>query len=442
MRCFSKQLAAGLVCGAVLLSLTACGSGGNTRRVTGSSTSLRQLPAASESAAASEAAEPVFEDRSEEFRQAVMAAYSSAVTGQLYVLQNDYDGDGRAEAYVFSATPDEAKSQQDGKVWWSDVVIFYCSAEGEVECLYGYSDEDLEEPFYNVTLYGSAAGDDFSGCYVPAGGQKYLICQVDYNADGEYNNIVLGAARGESYQPWQSNLCTRFEPEGNDLFTIQLYGEEAQECQYVNGAFLPTEKAAGAAEGDGLSTAGLKAVWEDYFNKTGTYLYGSDYYFLPADYDDDGRKEAYLVVGDFDGTECADAFVYFVSAGGGVRNGYTIMEYKENDPIGPDLYGYLSNTEEPPTGEDQSAALLTAGSAKFMVWERSAGGSGSSSVIFGVRDGKPFESAISREYEWFYQDADGRFAAQTDDFSSMSHHDYIDHYFTYDEATHDFVETK
>jgi len=94
-----------------------------------------------------------------------------------------------------------------------------------------------------------------------------------------------------------------------------------------------------------------------------------------------------------------------------------------------DLYGYAGN----------SGSTVTAGADKFIVWELSAGGSGSQSIIYGVRDGEPYQPLISRKYEWFCC-ADGKFQAQTNDLRP-DYHAYVTHYFDYDASTGEFAET-
>ena len=60
------------------------------------------------------------------------------------------------------------------------------------------------------------------------------------------------------------------------------------------------------------------------------------------------------------------------------------------------MYGYL---------RDDSP--LSAGNQKFLLWELDAGGSGSSTLLFGVKDGVPYEPEASGSYQFFQKSSSG-----------------------------------
>ncbi len=94
---------------------------------------------------------------------------------------------------------------------------------------------------------------------------------------------------------------------------------------------------------------------------------------------------------------------------------------------------------------------MQAGNHKFLLWELSANGSGSVTYVYGADRGLPYEPAISGRYMcfgmqsgWLTGDAlvlpdSNTYVGYESDFS-QGYHDYIPHYFAFDEATIQFVE--
>ena len=142
----------------------------------------------------------------------------------------------------------------------------------------------------------------------------------------------------------------------------------------------------------------------------------SDYlYFLPDDYDGDGKLEAFVITGNkLDDYNCNNVTVWFVANSG------------RCSAVEKNLYGYLSDT-------------VKAHSDKFIVWEKNAGGSGSKSYIFGCYNDDAYQPEISGKYGDFYMDENGVYTAFSDSFSS-GYHDYVTHTFDYDFANHEFTE--
>ena len=142
----------------------------------------------------------------------------------------------------------------------------------------------------------------------------------------------------------------------------------------------------------------------------------SDYlYFLPDDYDGDGKLEAFIITGNkLDDYNCNNVTVWFVANSGGCS------------AVERNLYGYLSDA-------------VKADSDKFIVWEKNAGGSGSKSYIFGCYNDDAYQPEISGKYGDFYKDENGVYTAFSDSFSN-GYHDYVTHTFDYDFANHEFTE--
>ena len=140
----------------------------------------------------------------------------------------------------------------------------------------------------------------------------------------------------------------------------------------------------------------------------------SDYlYFLPDDYDGDGTLEAFGITGwGLGESSHSNVNIWFVNSDG------------ECEKIAEDLYGELRKT-------------IDTGTAKFMVWEQTADGSGSKSFIYGCNGNEAHEPNVSGEYEYFREE-NGSFVADTSDFSK-GYHDWITLNFSYDENSMEFI---
>lgn len=141
-------------------------------------------------------------------------------------------------------------------------------------------------------------------------------------------------------------------------------------------------------------------------------------YFAYDDYDGDGVLEAFAVTSPDESDELGlynDIDIWYVDCEGNCR---VIIQ---------DIYGYPHKT------------IMEAGKQKFMVWEKSAGGSGSVSYIVGLRNGAAYEPQISEEYMDFQFDGDiGCYVGYTSDFSK-GYHDYLPTEFLFDEETGEFI---
>lgn len=172
----------------------------------------------------------------------------------------------------------------------------------------------------------------------------------------------------------------------------------------------------------------LQAIWEKYLQS----IQENSAYFLLADFDGDGAQEAFGITGTFDGQMgYYDTKIYFVDSLG------NISCVRETTQQGSRLYGYLLS-QVPESTNKADDFFLSAGTSKFIIWEVSAYGSGSLSIILGVRDGKAYEPEISEQYMLFKQNELGEFIGLTSDFSK-GFHDYIEHAFLFDEINGQFV---
>lgn len=142
----------------------------------------------------------------------------------------------------------------------------------------------------------------------------------------------------------------------------------------------------------------------------------STLYFIYDDYDGNGTKEAFAIRGKKEADSCTNVVIYYV-------DGENIRQMNDKE-----YYGYYSHEQ-----------LLETGKQKFLVWELDAGGSGSLSYVFGVKDGKSYQPQISGNYEFFWGE-DNRYSGAINYFAPEGGHEYISKELVFDENTGEFVE--
>lgn len=239
------------------------------------------------------------------------------------------------------------------------------------------------------------------------------------------------------YYDEQGNLVTGWFEVGNNRYCARddgrLYkdGEyEVDGTKYIfdyNGIYLEEV----GDEDVVYESVDIFSIWQNYVS----IMDETCIYFLPADYDGDGMEEAFAITGTFDGEMIYNnAKIYFISAKGNVS---CVCERTYG---GESLYGYLheevtNNYFSTHTNNDY---LLKAATSKFIVWEVSAYGSSSISIILGVKDGMAYEPDISNHYMDFGVNDANQFAGYSSDFSK-GFHDYIEHTFIFDENLGQFI---
>ncbi len=141
-----------------------------------------------------------------------------------------------------------------------------------------------------------------------------------------------------------------------------------------------------------------------------TSMAGSDYlYFLPADYDGDGATEAFGITGNSSlGDELYDdVTIWFINSK------CECVIAKSN------TYGTLKET-------------ITVDNGSFITWCVTAGGSGSSALVLGCKDGSFFEPEISGECAGFGDRTMSYMFSDESDFD-MLNCDYIGYFSYYSE---------
>ena len=224
--------------------------------------------------------------------------------------------------------------------------------------------------------------------------------------------------REELSIPELGALCEQSERRAQELLA-ELQEDGTADCLPLDAASFPAQPE--------RPCVNLYPVWEEYLRASGE----EEAYFLPADYDGDGRKEAFGFTGTFDGQKGYDGVkIYYISAVGEVECVRSRTEY------GEPLYGYLLTQPAGGTEEGENY-FLSASGQRFLVWEISAYGSGSSSVILGVKDGKAYEPSISEQYMTFQQTGPAEFTGLVSDFSEGGHA-YREQRFAYEKSAGEF----
>lgn len=114
-------------------------------------------------------------------------------------------------------------------------------------------------------------------------------------------------------------------------------------------------------------------------------------YVIPADYDGDGKQEAFAVCGDFKDGLAENFQIFFISSDG------TVTRQNTDGLMGGRVFNY-----ENYDGTSDSV-LVKAGSRRVFVREMPGAGN-MPTVFFGVRNGKPYVLDISWQYAWFTED--------------------------------------
>lgn len=137
-------------------------------------------------------------------------------------------------------------------------------------------------------------------------------------------------------------------------------------------------------------------------------------YFLPDDYDGDGKREAYVITGDL---WIDDVYsyvnIYYISNSGKLEQ---VMDNTSG------LYGGIVDT----------------GAHKYMEWVNYAMGSGASARLYGCKNGKCYEPQISGMYNAVFKGSDGYFYGNENDFSK-GYHDYVNVRMIFNNSTLEFV---
>lgn len=137
-------------------------------------------------------------------------------------------------------------------------------------------------------------------------------------------------------------------------------------------------------------------------------------HYLPFDYSGDGSMEAFGITGKYSDIDqlCSNVNIYYISSD------------NEITKCMADTYGFFNGV------------ISTESGYGFIVWERSANGSASSSFIFGVKNNQAYQPRISGKYMLFTQ-SNNKYSGLSSDFS-QGFHDYIENYFSFIDNTREF----
>lgn len=302
-----------------------------------------------------------------------------------YVIPADYDGDGRTEAFGFFG-----RSNASEYGIFADLQVYFINAEGQTEKvseIYGL----------DGAPFGMESEDqtDFSDCLMTVNGHTYAVFNVAPQQPGEGFAEVLGVRNGK-YTVMEMggypDVLDNGLVEAPDLGFSVIYEEKDGLFRQV-GTIEPDEdnpETSGQEPSAESGSVDLRQVWE----KTKQNMVGrngwSDY-FLPADYDGDGRQEAFAVYGNFEDGYANEFSIYFITA-----DGLAIIQNPDGLWSGR-VFGFRNYDGT------ADSVLVKAGNRRIFVWEMPGAGN-MPTIFFGVRNGTPYCLDLSLQYAWFIED--------------------------------------
>lgn len=297
-----------------------------------------------------------------------------------HIIVNDYDGDGRQEAFAFAGIPSGD--------YWDNFSVCYIDPNGNVTKLR-----------WNSGIGGAPQGttstsqNDFSSSCIRYKNQKFVTFTILPDSACIYS-MVYGVSGGSvtTKEIGGDGVCKT--PEG----FIYASGLDATYAYVVkNGRLVDvfdTSDAYKYVDPDySLKTIPLKQAWKEYTSHSSV---GNKEYFLQYDYDGDGRQEAIAIRGYFQNGYASYTEICYIGWGGTILN------------IGGGN-GQLLNITNWNYKTDDS--IINAGKQKFMVWQVPGAGH-AATYLYGARNGVPYQPQISGNVSYFHQDSDGRYYAE------------------------------
>lgn len=316
---------------------------------------------------------------------------SKYANSQRYVIPADYDGDGRVEAFGFLGS----KMNKDGLL--VDVQVYFIDPDGQVEKVTEISGIDGAPNGMK-----SENQTDFSDCLMVVNDHIYAVFMCAPQEIGEYFTEVFGVRNGRYTVKEMGGVPTVRKDglvEVPDLGFSVVYQEEDgvfKQVGIVEEENQPLEQGLSAGQNGSVS---LEQAWEQtkqtLIQQTGWSGSGYSDYFFPADYDGDGRQEAFAVYGDFQDGLANNFRIYFISASGAA------IQQTSDDLWSGRVFHYR---EYDGTAD---SVLVKAGNRRVFVWEMPGAGN-MPTIFFGVKNGVPYYLDISMQYAWFTEE-DGHY---------------------------------
>ena len=321
-----------------------------------------------------------------------------------HLIVDDYDGDGRQEAFAFAGIPHGS--------YWENLSVVYLNSNGQITKM-KFNSHMEGRPQNTVTT----SDRSFSSSCIRYKSEKFVVFEwFDMSTANDFMlSTVYGVHNGNVTSKELSGGDVRKVPEG----FICAEGIDVQYTYVVKDGrlvdMLGTSDAYKYTDPDySLKTTPVKQAWKNYTQYTGM---GNKEYFLQYDFDGDGRQEAYAIRGySSDGTGyLSSAEIYYIGWGG------TVVQI---DNTSGQLYrvgnfGYTTDD-----------SMIRAGDQRFALWQIPGAGH-ALTRLFGARNGVPYEPQISGNVSYFYQETSGRFFAE-------SNVKYVDDEYLFNSATGQF----
>jgi hypothetical protein len=216
-------------------------------------------------------------------------------------------------------------------------------------------------------------------------GKLLAICTY-YDENGD----DLGQYR---FEATDREIVSNFDASVIEMKNTAIAAEEEKKAQEAAKEDLQNDPAEAASTEDTASESKYKdltGIDKEYYDKLAAAVTEEIAFFLCDDYDADGNKEAFAVVKTSDDSwydEGVEGNVYFVDS-----DEVTILT--ENIDI---LWGTLELilTEDPYGNTYQMGETVTKDAPMFFAPSFIAAATAVNNLVFGVRDGKPYETNIS-----------------------------------------------
>ena len=366
--------------------------------------------------------------------------FSSVITVILNRDEDEPDWEERYEPvlsqYREAIRNDFYKDVFDGTSEDDSVIGEYLNRELLSSARYGsgltvyYAFYDVDENKIPELFIGSGYDTDhISECdiFTWSEGEIYRLAEAGYRGNiAAYDNGVISSTSGNALiRGWSFH---KISADGHTLVLLDSLGKD--DMLYFNG--IDEDQQITKDEYDTIinkyTNQPISLIWKEL---TATTNQNSNveqelrdmlkkttsdpiYSFAYGDYDADGIYEAFVVTGTEGEWGIENCAVWFVSKVTGV------MKLLDNPPGNP-------------------MDVIDTGKYKFFVWSKHAGGSGGVSLVYGVKDGRPYELLVSGNVDGFCKNQEGKYQAIRHDFS-QGYHDFIPYYFYFDEGTREFYE--
>ena len=306
--------------------------------------------------------------------------------------------------------------EKDGALYIDDFPVLKQQTEFTVYDSEKFPAEEYKIKVERMLMGGILKSEAFRGETVIEDTSTEPVYNIDFKKDGDYR-ITLTDITAQRTQTTSAPT----QKQDNEIIHLVIIidvkvdndAEDAVDRVDINTDCVSTVEETTTTE----TTTEAVDLTEEFRNIIEEKATKEIVYFVTDDFDNDGKKEAFAL----EGEKSVDFYNHFPYA----TQNCTVW--------------FVDERLNPVRVADQGIALPDTGKFKgygFLILEYTAGGSGSTSYVFGVKDNEPYELKISGMYQGFDIENE-KCTAITHDFSE-GYHKYIDNEFIFNEKDHEF----